>query len=99
MRIMKKLQVEQRHCMISKHPVESVFDLMFFDLGRKLKDESIVDYESSHDNNGVEMRLSTVCMKPTEHLNIGKVLRSLHERYPEDADVYALLFLFEEVTQ
>lgn len=94
---MKKLQVKQYHGLNSKLPVEHVFDLMFFDLGRKLKDESIVDYESTHhDNNVMKMRLSTVCMKHTEYLNISKVLMRLHERYPEDADVYALLFLFEE---
>lgn len=89
---MKKLQQKNRFPFFD----HTGLDTCFWNLGRKLKDESIVDYESHSEDNSIEVTLSTVCMKVSEHSNIAKVLKRLHDRYPDDADVYALLFLFEE---
>lgn len=93
---MKILKVKRRFQVDHNIDTAAVLDEMFDVLGKGIKDESLVDYESYYgDGSEYELRLSTVCMSPQEYKNIASVLKRLHERYPGDGDVYALFFLFK----
>lgn len=89
---MKKLQVQQWFMAGREIDFTVVLDRMFDELGKGIKDESLVDYESSYgDGNGYDLRLSTVCMRPQEYKNIVELLKRLNYRYKDDPDVYALI--------
>ena len=91
---MKKLQVQKKYPQHRGVDTAAILDLMFYELGKGVRDETIVDYEASNDKRGLDFRLSTICMKPREHANIALLLRRLRDRYPSDTEVTSLLLLF-----